>query len=193
MFQNKSKTSDVFILYLAGHGITLDGRYHYLPVDFRYRNQDSVRQKAINQDHLQQWLSQVPARKSLILLDTCNSGSFVQAQAVTRGLEEKVAIEKLTRATGRATIAASSDSQVALEGYEGHGVFTYVLINALKDADGNYGNRDGLTITMEIANYVDEQVPDIAYNKMGVRTSPTSQFAWSPVPDRSSCSLDSNV
>jgi uncharacterized caspase-like protein len=74
----------------------------------------SIKAKAINQDHIQQWMSAIAAKKSLVLLDTCNSGSFVQAQAVSRGIQEKMAIDKLTRATGRATITASTDSEVAL-------------------------------------------------------------------------------
>ena len=166
------KTNDVFVLYLAGHGITLDGRYHFLPVDFRYYNEDSVREKAVNQDHLQEWMGCVKAQKSLVLLDTCNSGSYVQAQVVARGLAEKTAIDKLTRATGRATIAGSSDSQVAFEGYEGHGVFTYVLLEALQQADTRYGNRDGVTSTGEIASYVNEQVPEITYKKWGYEQVP---------------------
>jgi len=166
------KTNDVFVLYLAGHGITLDGRYHFLPVDFRYYNEDSVRGKAINQDHLQEWMGCVKAQKSLVLLDTCNSGSYVQAQVVARGLAEKTAIDKLTRATGRATIAGSSDSQVAFEGYEGHGVFTYVLLEALQQADTRYGNRDGVTSTGEIASYVNERVPEITYKKWGYEQVP---------------------
>ena len=166
------KTNDVFVLYLAGHGITLDGRYHFLPVDFRYYNEDSVREKAVNQDHLQEWMGCVKAQKSLVLLDTCNSGSYVQAQVVARGLAEKTAIDKLTRATGRATIAGSSNSQVAFEGYEGHGVFTYVLLEALQQADTRYGNRDGVTSTGEIASYVNEQVPEITYKKWGYEQVP---------------------
>ncbi|MBU0730090.1 MAG: caspase family protein [Proteobacteria bacterium] len=168
----KAQSNDVFMLYLAGHGITLDGRYHFLPVDFRYHNEDSVRDKGINQDHLQTWMSQVSAQKSLILLDTCNSGSYVMAQAATRGIAEKTAIDKLTRATGRAIIAASSDSQVALEGYENHGVFTYALLEALSRADHQNGNRDGFTSTGEIASYINEQVPEITYNKWGYEQVP---------------------
>ena len=168
----KARSNDVFILYLAGHGFTLDGRYHFLPVDFRYRNEDSIREKGINQDHLQKWLSSIPARKSLVLLDTCNSGSYVQAQAVARGLAEKTAIDKLTRATGRATIAASTDSQIAYEGYKGHGVFTYALLQALSQADKKHGNKDGITSTVEIASYINEQVPEITYKKWGYEQVP---------------------
>jgi hypothetical protein len=52
-----------------------------------------------------------------------------------RGMAEKTAIARLTRATGRATIVASTDSQPALEGYKGHGMFTYVLLEAFHQAD----------------------------------------------------------
>ncbi|MBU2509966.1 caspase family protein [bacterium] len=168
----QAKTNDVFILYMAGHGITMDGRYHFLPVDFRYRNEESIRKKAINQDHLQKWMSLIQASKSLVLLDTCNSGSFVEAQAVARGIAEKTAIDKLIRATGRATISASTDSQVALEGIENHGVFTYALMKALERADKDFGNNDGVITTSELASFVDEIVPDLTYKKWGYEQIP---------------------
>ena len=117
-------------------------------------------------------MSRVPAMKSLVLLDTCNSGSYVQAQAVARGIAEKTAIDKLTRATGRATIAASGDSQSALEGYKGHGVFTYALLEALTHSDRQYGNKDGVISTNEIASYVGEKVPEITYEKWGYEQVP---------------------
>lgn len=167
-----AKSSDVFIFYMAGHGITLDGRYHFLPVDFRYHNEDAIRERAINQDHLQKLMGSIPAQKSLILLDTCNSGSYVQAQTVGRGIAEKTAIVKLTKATGRAIIAASSDTQVALEGYNDHGVFTYALLQGLSHADKMNGNRDGVTSTAEVASYVNQQVPEITYKKWGYEQVP---------------------
>jgi|GEM_PF-256538 len=168
----KVNSNDIFIFYLSGHGVTFEGQYHFLPADFRYHNEDSIRQKAINQDMLQQWLGQIAAEKNLVLLDTCNSGAFIQSHIATRGLAEKTAIEKLNRATGRAIIAASSDSQVALEGYKGHGVFTYTLLKALVEADEKNGNRDGLTSTTEMAAYVGERVPEVTYQKWGYEQVP---------------------
>jgi uncharacterized caspase-like protein len=152
---------DVFVLYLAGHGVTLDGRYFFLPQDFRYYNDDAVRRKAVNQDHLQDWMALIPVRKSLILIDTCESGSFTNSLVAMRGMAEKVAIAKLTRATGRATIVASTDTQPALEGYKGHGVFTYTLLQGLRYADAQFGNRDGYTGLFELASYVSDHVPEL--------------------------------
>ncbi|MGD2029826.1 MAG: caspase family protein, partial [Desulfobacterales bacterium] len=172
LLATKVQPYDVFVLYLAGHGITLDGRYHFLPYDFRYRNQDSIRNDAINQDHFQRWLSRIKARKSLVLMDTCNSGSFTKAQFVQRGITEKTAIDKLTRATGRATIVASKEDQPALEGFKGHGIFTYVLLSGLKEADTRNGNRDRLTSIHEMAAYIDEHVPEITFKAFGYEQIP---------------------
>ncbi|UCF93038.1 MAG: caspase family protein [Desulfobacterales bacterium] len=163
---------DVFVLYLAGHGVTLDGRYYFLPQDFRYYNYEAVRRHAINQEHLQNWLAGVPARRSIVLIDTCESGSFLQWLAAMRSMIEKTAIAKLRRATGRATIVATADKQLAVEGYQGHGVFTYVLLQALYHADALFGDRDGYTGLFELAAYVNDQVPAITMNAFNYRQTP---------------------
>jgi uncharacterized caspase-like protein len=173
---------DVFMLYLAGHGVTLDGRYYFLPQDFRYYNDEAVRKNAINQDHLQNWLAAIPARKSLVLIDTCESGSFSQSMVAMRGMAEKTAIAKLTRATGRATIVASTDEQPAAEGYQGHGVFTYVLLQGLRHADAEYGNRDGYTGLFELAAYVNDQVPTITMNAFNFEQIPQVHMVGTDFP-----------
>ena len=166
------QTQDVFVFYVAGHGVTQAGRFHLLPYDFRYRNEKSIRKKGITQDHIQKWLASIQARKSLILMDTCNSGAFTRAKAVQRGIADKTAINRLTRATGRAIIVAAKDDQPAMEGYKGHGVFTYVLLSAFKEADQAFGNRDGQTSIFELAAYIDEHVPEITYRQFGYEQVP---------------------
>ena len=166
------QTQDVFVFYMAGHGVTQNGRYHFLPHDFRYKNKESIANSSITQDHLQKWLATIKARKSLLLMDTCNSGAFTKAQALQRGIAEKTAVNRLTRATGRAIIVAAKDDQPAMEGYHGHGVFTYVLLNAFKEADNKFGNRDQQTSIFEIAAYIDENVPDITYKQFGYEQIP---------------------
>ena len=38
--------SDVFVLYLAGHGMALDGEYYFIPQDAVFHNEDSIRTQA---------------------------------------------------------------------------------------------------------------------------------------------------
>jgi hypothetical protein len=174
---------DVFVLYFAGHGVTLDAQYYFLPYDLIYNDNDAaVRRDGINQNHLQNWLAQVPARRSLVLLDTCESGSFLRATAESRDLVEKTATAKLTRATGRATIVAATDNQPAVEGYKGYGVFTYAILQALNQADTTVGNRDGYTGLFEIAAYVNARVPEIVMKEFGFEQTPKSYTLGADFP-----------
>ena len=160
---------DVFVLYLAGHGITSkeDGDYYFLPVDFRYTSDASVKQHALSNGFLLDGLSNIAAQKTLVLLDTCNSGSFSDIR--TRGVEEKTAVSRLVRATGRATIMASSKTQVALEGYQDHGVFTWTLLEALSGK--GYGDDNQITVN-ELADYIEETLPELTYRKFGYEQIP---------------------
>ena len=169
---NRVRAEDVFIFFLAGHGVTVDGRYYFLPVDFRYHNQGSFRESAVSEEDLQRWLSGIAAQKSLVMLDRCNSGSYVEAQLSSRGMAAKTAIDRLIRATGRATISASSASEVALEGVEGHGVLTYSLLEALADGDRLNGNRDGWVSTLELTAFVAEAVPELTMRHFGYEQVP---------------------
>lgn len=165
-----STREDVFLLYIAGHGITdeYNGNYYYIPYDFIDKDDDKVLQtQGVGQRDLMLGLSNITALKSLVLLDTCNSGSFVEANM------QKTTTNRLARATGRATISASSSNQVAYEGYEGHGVFTYTLIEALKGKGYNSDNK--ITIN-ELNNYVEDVLPDRTSKKWGYRQMPQSSM-----------------
>ena len=165
----KVGADDVFIFYLSGHGTThTDGDYYFIPVDFRFRNAQSVPETAVSKHFITEQLSKIKAQKTLVMLDTCNSGAFISTGA--RGMAEKTAIDRLSRATGQATIAASSDTQSAMEGYEGHGIFTYVILEGLSGkADAN---KDGYVSLSELSQYAEEKVPDYSYAKWGYEQYP---------------------
>jgi uncharacterized caspase-like protein len=160
--------------------MNLDGKYHFIPWELVYQNEDSVRKNSITQERMQNLLARIPALKSVILLDTCNSGAFTKPAA--RGLTEKTAMDKLIRSTGRATLAASSGSQAALEGYKGHGVFTYVLLHGLKGEADKMGNRNGEISINELAEYVSEEVPRITYKKWGYEQFPMQNLQGRSFP-----------
>lgn len=175
----KTTREDVFVFYMAGHGITdaKTGAYFYLPSDFRYKNDESVRTAGVSQEDFTLALSRIQALKSITLIDTCNSGSFAEALA-SRGVLQKTAIDKLTRATGRATLVASSKDQVALEGYNGHGVFTYTMIEAL---DGK-GYKNGKLTIKNLASYIEDVLPERTYQKWGYEQVPQSHITGTDFP-----------
>src|SRR5262249_17458670 len=155
--------------FVAGHGKTLNGRYYFLPRDFRYEGEASIEKAGIDQDRLQGWLAQIKARKTVLLIDTCESGALTGDRLAVRRLERGAAFQKLTGAMGRTVLSASSDDAPALEGYRGHGAFTYVLLEALGAADIN-GN--GLIEVGEIADYLEDKLPDLTFKAFKLRQVP---------------------
>ena len=178
------QADDVFVFYIAGHGITYDedGDYYYLPSNFRFTNSEAIQQQGISKNDLTRYLSLIKAGKTLMLMDTCNAGSFLGNN--TRGLSEQTAIDRLSRSTGHATIVASSDDQVAMEGYEGHGIFTYILVEGLRgkaDTDG-----DGFITLQELSAYTEEEVPRRSYEKWGYEQTPMRNLRRQDFPIYSS-------
>ncbi len=177
----KIQPEDAFVLYIAGHGLAVESNYYFLPSDLIYKNEQSVVKQGVSRDDLQHFLAMIPASKSVVLLDTCNAGAFAGSN-LTRGLKEKTAVSKLIRATGRATIMASTGSQVAYEGYQGHGVFTWALIEALKGKADQKGNKDGVISVNELAEYVMEEVPRVTMEKWNYEQFPLQDLTGRSFP-----------
>lgn len=171
---------DVFVFFVSGHGTTYDdGDYYFIPVNFRYTNKTDIPLNAISKSDLTKNLSLIKAGKTLMMLDTCNSGSFF-ADSNKRGMGDKGIFERLSKATGHAILAAASDSQSAMEGYNGHGVFTYVLLDGLAgnaDSDG-----DGFVTLTELSSYVENQVPELSYEKWGYEQVPQKELRRQDFP-----------
>jgi dipeptidyl aminopeptidase/acylaminoacyl peptidase len=176
----QTKRDDVFLLFVAGHGITgeRDGAYYFLPVNFRYTGEESIAGQGVSMTDFKKYLTNIQAMKSLILIDTCNSGSFSEAIA-SRGVTEKTAITKLARAMGRATIAASSKNQAAMEGYEGHGVFSYTVLEGL---GGKAANKKGEITVNLLANFIEETLPELTYKKWGYEQVPQKSLQGMDFP-----------
>jgi Caspase domain len=165
---------DTFVLFLAGHGTTLDEEYYFMPWELEYENDASLRKHALSQTQLRNLISQLPTR-SLLLLDTCRAGSLVEL--ASRGAEDKQAVSKLMRLSNRAVIVATSAGNIALEGHEGHGVFTLALLDALRRADYD---DNGFVDVSDIATHVRRLVPKITEEKFRYREVPMQDTRGDP-------------
>jgi WD40 repeat protein len=178
--QRQVSPQDLFIFYVASHGTVDDNEYFLVTSNVGSTSTNRLRQDAIAQNHLKELLGNIPATKKLIVLDTCNSGQMLSngpPVLMTRGLSEDRATKVLARSVGSTVLSAATSQQEAVEGYQGHGLFTWVLAQGLRgqaDAD-----RDGYVKTTEIADYVDNMVPDLAEQVFKHRqypvTSPSGQ------------------
>ena len=115
------------------------------------------------------WLKKIPAQKSILVFDTCESTA---AAGLTRGgRERETAIDRLRNATGRSVITAAR--QAAYEGYRDHGVLTYAILDALTTKQGGQAQEVDL---LHLAAHVDREVPEISQTLFGVRQRPHNKI-----------------
>ena len=159
---------DTFVLYAAAHGYSVGGRFYLIPQDYDGgTDPQALATKAIGQERLQDWIAnKIRAKKALILLDTCESGALTNGYAHSRtdGPASEAALGRLHEATGRPVLTAAAAGKPAFEGYRGHGVFTWALIDALYHADSN---ADGLIAVSELVAHVQNTVPRISAELAG--------------------------
>jgi len=179
-YQAIVRPEDSFLLYFAGHGVLserMNKNTYWLTYDAQLGLLDVG---GIRLNHLLDYINDIPARKKLLILDHCHSGSVVtnlEGNDVSRarsGLGSLRAVRSLfPMDTFSRNVEEVADGLVVLgaareEAYEfedlGHGLFTYLLIEAMTtdkyDIDGN-ANLD----VDELRRVVRDHVKNFAASK----------------------------
>ncbi len=154
---------DLFVFYVASHGTVDDGEYFLITSNVGSLSTAKLKTDAISQNTLKELVANIPATKKLIVIDTCSAGKLgdaIQTAMLTRGMSEDTAMKVLSRAVGSTILSASTSVQEALEGYQGHGLFTFVLAEGLNGKADK--GKSGFVKTTELADYVDNEVPVLA-------------------------------
>jgi WD40 repeat protein/uncharacterized caspase-like protein len=157
---------DVVVIFLAGHGRTVDGHYFFAPSDmgrhdpallervraaktdepFNQAVDAMFRVEGLGQDDLLPLIQGMQATRFAFILDTCYSATVADANAVLRHDVNDTITNRIGHASGRFVLsgsfteafdsAAGADAAV---GEEGHGLFTSYLLRALQ---GDAGTDD---------------------------------------------------
>jgi WD40 repeat protein len=156
---------DTFVLYLAGHGVAVDGEYHFIPWVTKPASRRDLLDSSLNREKIQALLRQVPTSKSVLILDTCSAGAYLEATPIA----EKAAIRKIASMSRRAVLAASRSGRWALSGYQNHGVFTYALLEGLELADST--PQGDIPITL-LGDYLKKRVPVLSQERWNYIQTP---------------------
>ncbi len=167
------KKEDVFVFFYAGHGSTEGGIFYFITSEITGLYQQDKLQNALRVNELQEKFRMLPALKQVVFVDACHSGSSVETLAM-RGASEEKALAQLSRSSGVHVMASSESEQQSAEIKSlGHGVFTYVLLEALNGkADG--APADSKITVYEIKSYIDDQVPEVSYNLIRHKQFPST-------------------
>jgi uncharacterized caspase-like protein len=171
-----SKPNDYFVIYIAAHGAIVPQREpgasastevpYFLLYDTDLRD---TRNTGMRMEAFPRLISEIPAKKGLVLSDTCHSGGV---QMAGRGDASSTSIRANERhiremnkvASGVGFISAADQTEQSYESDDlQHGVFTHCLLEALSlMADTN---NDGMVTFNELVAYLREEVPRLTDNK----------------------------
>ncbi|CUW39628.1 putative Wd40 repeat, subgroup [Magnetospirillum sp. XM-1] len=146
---------DVVVLYMAGHGVSVGDEWYFISQEIHIpADETQLAGVALSAQDIKAAMEAMAAERTLVLIDTCNSGAAVSPLNDYRGLKS---LRLMARTVGTHVLAATDRNQYALEIPElRHGVFTYALLAAL---GGKAARPDGLVTAKGLIQYVQEEVP----------------------------------
>ena len=173
----EAKPDDYFIIYVAGHGHiatrrvrdSATGEEKEVPASyFVVYDTDPRDFKGTGVD--MEWFRQtveknIPARRGLMLLDTCHSGGIVQPARDPLGeASNRPFLEALRTIRGLGIISAAGALELSFEKPDiDHGVFTYCLLEAMRGAADE--NKDRIVIFNEALQFLQEEVPRLTQGR----------------------------
>ena len=173
----QSKPEDVVFVYLAGHGDTAAENsvkdaddnaaqtFYFLPYEMRQMIiKDRVRQYGLSGEAINALIAKIPARKIVLIYDSCKSGAAITGASRGAG-DEQQALAQLARAQGIYVLAAATGQQYAGEVKSlGHGILTYALLEGL---GGKAAGADSIIKVSQLFAYTEDRVPELAKQYRG--------------------------
>ncbi len=159
----KNSVQDILLVYLAGHGKTVEGEYYYIPTSVESADDKEIMEKGIP------WRVLAAAGadncKVIYMIDTCHSGSTVDA---------KSSIRDARRSQGIVLAAATSKADAIEIASLGHGCFTYsVLLGLDGRADGAASDSDKIVDLPDLVQFVKTYVASLTGGEQEPSMSPT--------------------
>ena len=167
----KSKPTDILVVYLAGHGVSLrqgGDEYCYLTADARSTDPRDLADPAVlglsmvTSSELVDWIKLIPALKQVMALDTCAAGAAKAKLLEHRDLsgDQVRALDRLKDRTGFHVLMGCAADRVSYEASEySQGLLTYALLKGMAGAklrEGEYVDVSGLF------QYAADEVPQLA-------------------------------
>jgi len=147
-----AKEGDTLIFYYAGHGISKEGQFYFIPSDADPEDEFTW----IPFSRLRKY---VPSDSQMVwLIDACYSGSMVKGRPLRAVRVEKQALQA---AAGQVIITSSTGNEISREMSDGSGgIFTVALVEGLEGKADE--DKDGWIESGELYRYVEKKVEELS-------------------------------
>jgi uncharacterized caspase-like protein len=169
----KIRPLDFFLVNFSSHGENISinkstNRYYLFTSDVRFTDKANLDKTALSEDDLTNLLAMIDAKQKILILDTCYAGAGAE-NIRFKSAGDETNMKLLQRAIGSSLFASSGKKEKSMDGYKGHGIFTYFLTKGLEGKSDE--NGDGKITINELKNYTENAVYDKAHEK-GFEQSP---------------------
>jgi WD40 repeat protein len=149
------KPNDVFMLFIASHGVLQSGLYSIVTHDYKGSlNNDNL----INSNEIMEISKKIKALTQIFILDTCHAGGL---DNFVSGLYD-ARMTVIARNMGLHIFASASSTQEALDGYKGNGLFTYTLLDGLNNNKEADKNKEGKVSIVGLGEYSKRMTTNIS-------------------------------
>jgi hypothetical protein len=127
----ETKPDDSVLVFYAGHGYLMDDTKmgYWIPVDGSTKSPANW----VSNSDISLFLKNIPAQQLLLISDSCFSGSLAREQSLT-SRSASVDRKQILHTRSVLTMSSGGEEPVSDEGKEGHSIFAWALINALKNS-----------------------------------------------------------
>lgn len=166
--------NDVLAIYFAGHGLTINGEWYFMPYEAELHDTENVyMQKGISAKEIQALLSGISAQKIIVMIDSCYSGASLDTFRRLQNTQRHFG-RTLSKSVGVVFLAATRKDQEANELTDlKHGLFTYVITSGMK-GDADNAPTDKNITAHELVDFSTARIPAFSRKYLGASQDPTS-------------------
>jgi len=165
---------DVLAIYFAGHGISIDGEWYFLPhetviqPDMKY-----FASVGLSASELSSIFIGSNIQKILLMVDACYSGASVDSFRRLQNSQRHFSRD-ISKSVGITVVTATRKDQEAAELSElGHGLFTYVLSKGMK-GQADWWPKNNVISAHELAKFSTDTIPLFSKKYLGSAQEPTA-------------------
>jgi len=166
--------NDVLAIYFAGHGISVDGEWYFLPHETQLQPDMSYFTRVgISASELSSIFVDSKIQQILLMVDACYSGASVDSFRRLQNSQRHFSRD-MSKSVGITVITATRKDQEAAELSElGHGLFTYVLSKGMT-GQADWWPKNNEVSAHELAKFSTDTIPLFSKKYLGAAQEPTA-------------------
>ena len=171
---SQGQQEDVLAIYFAGHGISVNGEWYFLPYETTLRSDLSYfASVGISASEISEIFKDSTIQHILLMIDSCYSGASLDSFKNLQNSQRKFS-RTISKSVGITIVTATRKNQQAAELSDlGHGLFTYVLGKGMS-GEADFMPQDKKISAHELAMFSTRTIPGFSKRYIGSAQEPTS-------------------